>query len=133
MSRPAVVLDTHAWFWSNNQEARLGDEARSAIAGADGIGVSAVSCWELAMLASKGRLEFPQGVRTWIRQALALPGVVALPLDPEAAVDAALLERELLGADPADRMIYATARSRGALLVTKDRQLRDFDPRGTLW
>ena len=35
--------------------------------------------------------------------------------------------------DPADRMIYATARAEGADLVTRDRRLRDYDPRGTLW
>ena len=35
--------------------------------------------------------------------------------------------------DPADRMIYATARATGAPLVTKDQRLREFDPRGTLW
>lgn len=128
-----VVVDTHAWFWLNNEVGKLSRQARESIETADGIGVSSVSCWELAMLATKGRIEFPHGVKVWIRRSLVRPGIVALPLTPEAATDAALLERELLGADPADRMIYATARANGATLITKDQRLRDFDPRGTLW
>lgn len=55
------------------------------------------------------------------------------PLEPRIAVDAALLDARAFPADPADRMIYATARSIGATLITKDRRLRAFDPRGTLW
>ncbi len=128
-----VVLDTHAWFWLNNEEERLSADARDAISRADSVGISAISCWELGMLAGKGRIVFESGVEAWIRRALSAPGVVAIPLLPEVAVAAAILEGELFDADPADRMIYATARSRGARLVTCDRRIRDFDPRGTLW
>lgn len=57
---------------------------------------------------------------------------MALPITPKVALDAALLEREASGGDPADRLINATARDSGRL-VTRDTRLRDFDPRGTLW
>lgn len=127
-----LALDTHVWFWLNNEIGRLSPLARTEIERSNEIYISAVSCWELAMLASKGRLEFPDGVKSWIRRNLSRPGVVALPLGPEVATEAALLEGEL-GGDPADRMIYATARAHGATLVTKDRRIRDYDPRGTLW
>lgn len=128
-----VVLDTHAWFWWVSGVRRLSDPAHAAIEGADAIGIASISCWELGMLAEKRRIDFEHGVSTWIRQALSLPGVTAIPLEPKTAVEAALLDREVLGDDPADRLIYATARSRGAPLVTRDRRLRDFDPRGTIW
>ncbi|MGI9082374.1 MAG: PIN domain-containing protein [Thermoleophilaceae bacterium] len=35
--------------------------------------------------------------------------------------------------DPADRIIYATALSVGARLVTRDDAIRAFDARATVW
>jgi PIN domain nuclease of toxin-antitoxin system len=46
------------------------------------------------------------------------------------AIDAAQLRFE---GDPADRVIYATARATDALLVTRDERLRSFDPKLTVW
>jgi len=60
----------------------------------------------------------------WVRSALGLGGVRVLPLGPEAAVAAGLLARDGFPGDPADRMIYATARIAGVRLATKDRALR---------
>ncbi len=53
-------------------------------------------------------------------------------LTPATATEAALLGDEF-PSDPADRLIYATARSEGAALVTRDSTLREFDPRATIW
>ena len=64
---------------------------------------------------------------------LGRPGVVALPLTPEAAVEAALPDGSGFGGDPADRFTYALARDAGAHLVTRDARVREFDPRGTVW
>ncbi len=127
-----VVLDTHAWIWWVDAPERLSDSARAAIDGAGAVGVAAISAWEVAMLVVKRRIELGSPTRSWIRQALSQPGLVALPLGPEEAVDAALLDEAFPG-DPADRLIYATARHHGAALVTRDRRLREFDPRGTAW
>jgi PIN domain nuclease of toxin-antitoxin system len=128
-----VVLDTHAWIWWSDDPSRLSAAARAEIEGAEAVGVAAISCWEVAMLVLAGRLALDRELARWIRQALARPGIVALPLSPRIALEAALLEREGFVGDPADRMIYATARDTGARLVTKDDRLRGFDPRGTLW
>lgn len=84
------------------------------------------------MLTRRGRLAPSEPVGAWIRKALAAPGAVALPLTAEVAVEAGLLGEDLPGG-PADRMIYATARSIGATLLTRDARLREYDPRGTLW
>ena len=127
-----VVLDTHVWLWWVDAPERLSPPARRAIDEAESVGIAAISCWELAMLVVKRRIELAHDVRVWIRRALSRPGVVALELGPAIAVDAALLAGELHG-DPADRLLYATARSRSAPLVTRDRRLREFDPRGTVW
>ena len=85
------------------------------------------------MLELRGRIALDRELERWVREALAQPGVVALPLTPKIALGAALLEREEFAGDPADRLIYATARDRGAPLVTRDARIREFDPRGTVW
>lgn len=128
-----VVLDTHAWIWWVSSPDRLGSEAADAIRRAETIGVSAISCWELGMLVAKGRIALDRDPATWCRQALARPGVQALLLDPPIALAAAALGDTDMPGDPADRFIYATSRAVGATLLTRDRSLREYDPRGTLW
>ncbi len=85
------------------------------------------------MLAEAGRIEIDRAVDVWIAQALADVRTRSLPLTSAVAVRAALLGREGFGGDPADRIIYSTARDSGAKLVTRDKALRAFDPRGTIW
>jgi len=109
------------------------EAGHGAIEDEGSVGVSAVSCWEVVTLAERGRIELDRDSRRWVRAALGLEGVRALPLGPEAAVAAGLLPREGFPGDPADRMIYATARIAGVRLATKDRALRRFDGTGTLW
>ncbi len=128
-----VLLDTHAWLWWCSEPGRLGAAGRRAIAEAGTIAVATISCWELAMLVVRGRIALDREPRRWIREALARPGVLAVPLSPTAAVEAALLAEGEFPGDPADRILYATARELGAPLVSKDEALAAFDPRGVLW
>ena len=117
-----IVLDTHVLLWATEDERRLGPEARAAIAAAgrsDDIGVSAITPWEIALLAERGRLRLAQEVGAWIRAALALPGIRLLPIEPAVAADSARLPGTFR-ADPADRLIIATARQCGAPLLTAD-------------
>jgi PIN domain nuclease of toxin-antitoxin system len=127
-----VLLDTHAWIWWVSDPERLSERATEAVANAGTILVASISCWEVAILVVKDRIRVDRTAERWIRQALARPGLRALPLTPAVATSAGLLDASFPG-DPADWMIYATARAEGAVLVTRDRRLRDFDPRATLW
>lgn len=128
-----IVLDTHAWLWWTGEPTKLSLPAQDAIDHADQIGIATISCWEVAMLAEAGRIELDRSTGAWIEQALADARTQSLPLTSTVAVQAALLGREGFGGDPADRIIYATARNAGARLVTRDRSLRKFDLRGTIW
>ena len=133
MPTAVIVLDTHAWLWWVAEPGRLSRTAREAIDHAQRLGVTTVSCWELAMLAEAGRIALDRPVEIWVEQALADERTQSLPLTSTVAVRAALLGRERFGGDPADRMIYSTARDAGVKLVTRDRRIRTFDPRGTIW
>lgn len=129
-----IVLDTHVWLWWASDPARLSTGAAEAIAGAQRLGVSTLSCWEVAMLCERERIALDRPVATWIRAALAADDRMhPVAPDPEVAIVAAQLSAEGFHGDPADRFIYATARSLGGGLVTRDAALRRFDPALTIW
>lgn len=85
------------------------------------------------MLVSRGRISLDREVSLWVSQALADPRIEPIAPSPEVAVAAGLLDAKNFPGDPADRLIYATARSIGATLVTRDEAIRTFDPAATLW
>jgi PIN domain nuclease of toxin-antitoxin system len=128
-----LVLDTHAWVWWIGGPAcpRLPARVQRAIDGARRIGVSAMSCLEVAWLVAHGRLGFDRPTLQWIEQALARPRVELLPLSPSIATSAAELPWE--NKDPADRVIVATAIEHRAKLVTRDEPMRKLTGVTTLW
>lgn len=128
-----IVLDTHAWLWWLDRPERLSPGARHAIDAAPELGVSTISAWELAMLVGRGRISLDRDVGLWVGQALADARVEALAPSARVAVAAGLLDAARFPGDPADRLIYATAHSQGATLVTRDAAIREFDPALTLW
>ena len=127
-----IVLDTHAWLWWCDAPSKMSRKARAAIADADRVGVSPISCWEVATLVRRGRIGLDRVVTTWVEQALGQEAVEVLPLTPRIAAAAGMLAESFPG-DPADRLIYATAVSENAALVTKDEALQRFDRKRTIW
>ena len=120
-----ILLDTQILLWSRFGDARLGRRAHQQIersAREGSVAVSAVSFWEVAMLHHKGRLTLLRSVASW-RQALLLEGLVEIPMDGEIGIRAATLPD--FHADPADRLIVATALE-GHRLVTADRRILDW-------
>ncbi len=120
-----IVLDTHVLIWTVNGDSRLGAAARPLIeetAQTDCVAVSAITPWEIALLAERGRLRLGRQVAAWIKTALALPGVNPIPIEPTIATDSVRLPGNF-HSDPADRFIVSTARYRDAPLVTADRAL----------
>ncbi len=111
---------------------KLSKRARTAIEVEDVLLVSAISCWEVAMLVAKGRLQLDRDVLVWISQALAHECTDLAPITPEIAVRAARLDGSFPG-DPADRLIVATALVNGASLATKDGDLRKLAMIDVVW
>lgn len=123
-----MVLDTHAFVWVMEGDRKLGPAARRAIlkASADnGVAISAITPWEIAMLENKGRLRLAREVGEWIRDALRTPAVRLLPISPEIAVDSVRLPGAF-HPDPADRFIVATARQWSTPLMTADKEILDY-------
>jgi PIN domain nuclease of toxin-antitoxin system len=126
-----IVLDTHAWIWLVSDPDQLGSAARRAIERDRSRGIAAISCWEVAMLAARGRIELDRDAVSWMDDALEAEELELLPLTPAVAVASAQLG-EFHG-DPADRMIVATALTHGAVLVTKDERIRALKLVKTVW
>ena len=115
-----ILLDTHVLLWLDFGLNELGTESLELINRATAAGelaVSAISFWEAAMLASKGRLELPEPAMTW-RSTLLAAGLVEIPVT--GAIGVAATELADFHPDPADRMICATAQQYDATLVTAD-------------
>ncbi len=118
-----IVLDTHVLLWADNDARSLGRRARALIERRwkrGQVGVCAMSFWEVALLAARGRLALPMPVAEW-RAELLDAGLVELPVDGNVGVRAVGLGG--LPDDPVDRLIVATALHHGAALVTADERL----------
>ncbi len=118
-----IVLDTHALLWMDRNDPMLGPQARSLIEDtwrSDVVAVSAISFWETALLADRGRIVLPVPAEVW-RVDLLQAGLREIALDGRVALFANRLEG--LHRDPADRFIVATSYQLGARLVTADTQI----------
>jgi len=87
--------------------------------------VSAISVWEVAMLEAKGRIRLSKDCLSWVNEALRAPGLALVPLTPEIAVESSRLPGAFHG-DPADRILVATARRQGAILLTRDEKILSY-------
>lgn len=122
-----IVLDTHIWIWWVSDDERLTAGYRSVIESrqSDGLGISAISCWEVAKLVQLGRLQLRDPAAVWLDEALAYPGCRLLELTPRIAVESSSLPGAL-HRDPADQIIVATARVWGCPLLTADQKLLEY-------
>ena len=117
-----MLVDTHALLsWFTDPDLLSGPAAR-AIVDADGLLVSPVSFWEVAMLVAKGRIELDRPTATWVNDVLAQEATEEAPLTASITVLAGELP-EFHG-DPADRILAATAQALGVPLLTKDGTIR---------
>jgi len=119
-----IVLDTHVWVWWVHDPTQLTRTQIETITTNETnlIGISAISCWEVAKLVEYKRLELPLPLEEWFELALSYPGVQLLALTPEVAIESTRLPPPF-HRDPADQIIVATARIYGCPLVTSDEKI----------
>ncbi len=126
MTRP-LLLDTCAAIWLMNGDP-LSPESLEAIAAAqreDAVAVSPITAWEIATLAARGRLALTLAPIAWFAALLRQKGVVLAPMPPEVLIASATLPGSP-PRDPADRIIAATARQYGHVVVTRDGELLPY-------
>jgi PIN domain nuclease of toxin-antitoxin system len=128
------LLDTHALIWALDSPERLPARVSEVLRDPANLplGAAAITPWEIAMLSARGRLRLGQPVETWLTAALRPEIVSLVPLSPAIAVESCRLPGQF-HADPADRLIVATARLHGLTLITADEAIRSYPHLRTLW
>lgn len=128
-----ILLDTHVLLWMGFTPERLSRPAAKAIAAAraaGGVGIAAITLWEIAWLASRGRIVLNEPTPVWLKGVAERASVQALTA--EVALAAAELGSEF-PKDPCDRLIAGTALVLGAPLVTSDLGMRRSRLLTTVW
>ena len=124
-----LLLDTHVWIWLLE-----GDATQMAPAviplldrcgATNGLHVSDISYWEVAVKSAKGKLTFSIDASVWLRRAEKAPGIRFLPLDRDVLLQSTRLPGTVHN-DPADRMLIAAAQLNGVPLVTADRRIIEY-------
>jgi PIN domain nuclease of toxin-antitoxin system len=128
-----IVIDTHIWVWWIHGDPHLSVQQTQWLQEneAQGLGVSIISCWEVAKLVEYNRLTLPCPVADWLDQALSYPGVTLLELTPRIVVDSTQLPKSF-HKDPADQLIVATARILDCPLLTADAKILNYPHVSTL-
>jgi PIN domain nuclease of toxin-antitoxin system len=71
-----IVLDTHIWLWFINSNLdKFPSHWLAQIEAASRVGISPVSCYEIALAHSRGRIELPSTPTEWFQGALTTAGI----------------------------------------------------------
>jgi PIN domain nuclease of toxin-antitoxin system len=114
-----ILLDTHVWLWLLHDPSHLSSQAQAIInieEPKNGLLVSSISVWEIAVKSSIGKLSLPLPIHEWYELAQTHSGITIEPLSPLDAI----ASTQLLGnfhKDPADRILVAIAQRYDILLL----------------
>lgn len=117
-----LLLDTHVWIWSLQQQDRLSAKARRQIENpANEIYLSPISIWEAHHLVQRRKLRYAGAFKEWLDRAWQ-----TMPIR-EASITLAVAEQasrlHLPQGDFGDLFLAATAAVFDFVLVTADEQL----------
>jgi PIN domain nuclease of toxin-antitoxin system len=130
-----IIIDTHVWLWLLHDPSQLSNAARAQIEieeAQNGILVSAISVWEIAVKSSLGKLALPLPIDDWYALAKSHSGIVIEALNPEDAISSTQLPGDF-HKDPADRIIVAMARRYDVPLITCDNNILRYPHVKTIW
>jgi PIN domain nuclease of toxin-antitoxin system len=130
-----TLLDTHAWVWWATEDRRLSARARSAISASlskQALWISLISVWEVAKKVEQQQLVLDRPLEQWLDEAITIPGLSVWEMTRPILVQACALPQPFHG-DPADQILVATARYRGAVVITKDQRIRQYGHVQSLW
>ncbi len=123
-----IILDTHIWVWWVNGDELLSHSQKEIITENESgeIGVSIISCWEVAKLVQYNRLVLSRSIKEWIGFALDYQGITLIELTPDIVIESTQLPGNF-HKDPADQMIVATSRILTCPLITSDGKLLKYE------
>ena len=117
-----LLLDTHVLLWWLADEPTLSQSARRAIAdGGNTAFVSVVTVWEIVIKQAVGKLNVPEE----FEEVLAREPFGSLDVRTEHAFRVRALPP--IHRDPFDRMLVAQSQVESLTLVTRDRDITQYD------
>jgi PIN domain nuclease of toxin-antitoxin system len=124
---PGILLDTHILIWWRMDSQRLDRSQARRLQDLENrqkpIAISAITLWEIAMLAARGRIDFAEPPDIWLEELEGHPLIEVLPVTARIAAESVRLGPDFHN-DPADQIIVATARLHGLQLMTADKRIR---------
>ncbi|BFM40790.1 type II toxin-antitoxin system VapC family toxin [Synechocystis sp. LKSZ1] len=115
------LLDTHILLWWLGDDGRLSAETRSIITNPENfIFVSAATVWEMSIKKSLGKLSFPDGLLTILKE----NQFQLLSITVEHSLRIAHLPEH--HKDPFDRMLIAQAQTEGLILISQDIKFKQY-------
>jgi len=119
-----MILDTCALLWLASSDKKLSRSARKQINEASAVYVSAISGFEIAIKAARGKLNLPSPPQEWFENIVQHHGLTVLPLQLNVCIAAAQLPP--IHDDPCDRFIIATAKTGDLAVVTADERFEKY-------
>lgn len=128
------MLDTNALIWWTTAPEKLSKKARNFLEKhiKEEMLISSISIWEVYALIKKSKLRFLTNTDIWLESLESLSYVKFAPVDNRIAAQSVKLP-DLDEADPADRIIIATAMINGAMLITSDKKILDYPHVKSVW
>ena len=129
-----ILVDTHIVVWLAFDASRISKRAIAAIESTrksgEALAISAISFYELAAIAKRGRIQLDIPIESFLQEIEAR--FVTKPLTGRISAKAIQLPDEY-PKDPMDRIIGATAITEGIPLVTADERIRSSKAVPTIW
>lgn len=126
-----AIIDTHVFLWWNMGDLRLSQKAISIIEDSQNeIYFSAASAWEIAIKASRGRLQLPESPDRYVANRLTLHQFLTLPILPGHALHVYHLPN--IHQDPFDRLLIAQSVMEKMPIITSDAFIHQY-PVEVIW
>ena len=125
-----VVLDTHVLIHDALTPARLSRRAKRLL-DTQPLACSDISLWEIGMLVAKGRVTVETQTEQFLEDIIRARNLRVLAITPRIA--ALAQSPEFSHADPADRIVAATAIAHRARLLSADERLKRLSSVEVVW
>lgn len=120
-----ILIDTHAWLWSLEEDPRLSRTARKILTDdALNLMFSAASIWEISIKAANRKLTLPNPPDRFIPEQLAVNNIEVLPVEMRHALR--VFDLPMHHQDPFDRLLVAQSLVDNLELLTADEALAAY-------
>lgn len=124
------IFDTCLLLFLARPEEKIAPEVRDVLMAEEcDYFVSAISAWEIGLLASRGRVNLTKAPLDWFRSFVDDQNTRVLDVTPEVLVASSYLPQPLHN-DPADRILIATAREHDLTIITRDQAILAYGAAG---